>query len=146
MHTPAIMLTVCLWLVTVAVVVVSRPQQLCPNQQVPLEESMFLVPELSRSTITRAHPHYAYLTGERSCQRHTGGRVCPWYYRINHDRDREPSLVVEAMCSCSECRKTSGVCRPVYVPRTVLRRHPQRNCLTWAVERFSVACTCYVQR
>nr|WAB53324.1 interleukin 17 [Haliotis discus hannai] len=139
------MLTVCLWLVAV-VVVVASPQQLCPNQSVPLEESMFLVPQLSRNNIPGSHPHYAYLTGERTCRPLglSGGRVCPWHYRINHDSDREPSLIIEAMCSCSQCRNTRGACKPVYVPRTVLRRHRRRNCLKWAVERFSVACTCHV--
>ena len=76
--------------------------------------------------------------------------VSPWVFSINYDRHRYPSEIWEANCACnSSCNIMVGNMdyqhQPVKTKMIVGIRSPEDGKAHFAVQEFSVGCTCAVQ-
>ncbi|XP_071096142.1 interleukin 17-like protein [Haliotis cracherodii] len=119
----------------------------CPSRQSPQQdESYYILPGMEH--ISRGPGQVSYFRGIRQCPRSLSrrGSMCPVHYVINYNADRTPTLIVEARCTCSNCRSGTGVtrhrCMPVYYYREVEEMDHIGSCINKVIRRFTVGCQC----
>jgi hypothetical protein len=85
--------------------------------------------------------------------------VCPWHTTVDLRRNRYPSMVSHAVCSCDKCLGLNSnkvdkqfKCKPVYKLTPALIRDEQCNSITgvydWKpiIEKIAVSCVCADER
>lgn len=123
--------------------------------------------DIKNSTAHQQKVYVSRLYGEQKCKKMRKFRSrrkqsasemssCPWYYVLEVDKDRIPSTVLKAKCSCSRCMvptrygykrdrtKSIGNCKEVRYYMPIIRRHCDAGVYRYqiAIENMPVGCTC----
>lgn len=93
--------------------------------------------------------------GENRCNRTLKSKLrhvnenalCPWYYDVTYDANRNPSVMLDAKCRCPRQKKTYEKslynCERLTIAFPVLRRHKKTSIKWKAVkENIGIACVC----
>ena len=93
--------------------------------------------DLKKKICTRSEQHRSHINPHIS--------ICPHHYEERLRPNRFPHLIEQARCNCEYClfgsyNETDFECKPVYMPKPVLKRV---NC-TWipSYEKVPISCTC----
>ncbi|XP_025092984.1 uncharacterized protein LOC112563318 [Pomacea canaliculata] len=114
--------------------------------------------ELANITVRRGELSYLY-SGLHYCpyNQHSSPRKgsasdalqrtssCPWYWTLNFDSQRDPTMILTAACACHDCQDSTAllgnVCQPVHYFRKIKYVHEKKS---YGHRLFPVVvgCTC----
>ncbi|XP_046544642.1 uncharacterized protein LOC124254837 [Haliotis rubra] len=111
-----------------------------------VEASFYMVPQFGADkNITTPITKTRHIFGEKNCQKASstktpGSPLCPVHYILNFDAVREPSMIVEAVCTCAYGDGYTHACSPVYYFRPVLEYDRKKQCGRKVIRRFQSGC------